>query len=233
MLSNSAHPDFGSWVCGRCSARYHYREAAALDKAHEAAERCCLPIVCGRCHGPIDEERARIYRPANYGGKLEDMRCDGCVQQESTEARHQRTQAQFAAAQYVMDYDDVVYWPDGPEGDYGDGYFSSPEAVYDHVIENAEDFRSENDIYCGPLQVFCCKANQLRLDLGHAMENLCDNGWEDMSEHLITPPELTAAVALFNELNATTLRVYEVDYKRKFALSDIITVWRKALESEA
>jgi hypothetical protein len=109
-----------------------------------------------------------------------------------------------AAEEVTSGYDGWVY-SDELQG-YHDGYYRD--------IGEFLDYAFDQDEINVPEFVYCCYETMHRIDLGHVLENLCEEGWEDMSDSLNTGG-LDKAIDEFHELNKDTLRSYQPDYKRK------------------
>lgn len=206
-LYNEKQKPTGVWCCGKCRKLVlSPLWSASSDRpksTREAAELCCDPYGRMYCFG-CDA----ICMNVQHG------KCKLCRDREGEE-RRQKADAREAellekAEDVSASYDGPVYY-DGLSGDWGEGFFSDVETLVDRLHDEEAD---------RPEFVFCCKPIVKELDIESAIENLCQDGYEDMDSHLVIPPELTEAVALFNKINCMALHVWETDYTQKVRVAE-------------
>jgi hypothetical protein len=89
------------------------------------------------------------------------------------------------------------------------------EGYFDSMEDLCEWLSSEREPDDWPEYVFACKATRHRLDLNRALEDACQDGYEEMGDGLVLPPELEAAVEKFNDDNEAALTSWGQDTKRK------------------
>ncbi len=157
-------------------------------KTQEQAESCCEPRTCQRCGGDTQKYFAV---------------CSVCQRRE----RDEKAAAKLAAAELVPDYDGWV-WANGRG--HNDGFFQDIDELLDHLMDYPDEDRPEF--------VHCCRPRQLAVDLSDILERLDENGWEEMTEHASGVDEFSKAIDAFNEANADTFTVWEIDTKRKVAV---------------
>ena len=219
----------GVWCCGKC----HKLRVLTLNVQHrdeplntqEGAEACCRPKVCPACQKKITDN---VFRSTGM--------CSDCDSEHYRKLRAERLRKQIENATLVQpaDYDGPVYCEEGPNGDYGDHYHSD----YDHLVESivdADDYYDEEGKFDPeriPEFAFCCTAEIKQLDLGRAIENLCEDSYEGMDERLDIPESLTAAVQEFNDKNANTLRCYNEDPKRKLPLREAVLDYLEEIKQD-
>lgn len=184
QLLTPEHNPSGIWVCSQCNHVYS-------NSAKDIAERCC---VCRFCHKPIDDKKSE------YSGIHRD-----CWAKESAI----READQLEKAALVDDYDGWVFTDRG----WGnDGFFSSPGAAAEELVDQLEDPTD------WPEFMFCCKEDKFAgLDVENMLENLTESMFEDAYEHLIGVEELSSAVEVFNAANKS-LTSYSPDRQRKVAV---------------
>jgi len=210
QLHNDKGKPTGIWCCGECRklvlSPLWTANRDNPKSTKEAADICCDPngrMYCFTCKA--------ICMGVQHG------ECKLCRDKADAKRREERAisdRKRLENAQDVTDsYDGPVYI-DGYSGDWGEGFFSSVEAVHDYL--------DHLEIVDLPEFAFCCESRIERLDLDFVIENLCSDGYEDMENRLTIPESLKAAVAEFNELNRDDLTVWNTDYKRKVRLTPAI-----------
>lgn len=189
----------GIWACGVCRRiRPAWDEERKAYVTQKVAERCCN-TACDRC-GKIQE------KPFESWGDGLDL-CESCRRTETDRRDWERRQQRLEKATDVTgSYEGIVCSDDHSRGDMCECYFTSVEAVSDSFSDRPAGM---------PEWVFAVREEQRTLDLGDVLERLTDDGYEDMAERLTIPPSLQAAIAEFNQVNASDLIVYQVDYSRK------------------
>jgi hypothetical protein len=94
-------------------------------------------------------------------------------------------------------------------------------AIYfnEHVYYDLEELIGEIEGDGGevPEFIFATKTQPFFLNIDHALESACEDGYEDIAEHLEGVDELRAAVAKFNDRNKERVSLFE-DPKRKIRL---------------
>jgi len=87
-------------------------------------------------------------------------------------------------------------------------YFSSVDDYVEHLERNFEDPED------WPEFVYVAESRPgVVLKAEQILENACDDGYEDMMDHLKGVAELEAAIKAFNETNADII-VYDGDWSR-------------------
>lgn len=155
-------------------------------KSH--ADSCCMPAPCMYCRKPTEK----------------------IAQQGGYEYWHS---ACFSAKQAVKDAEAIdkaekletwagwVSYGSGPN----DGYFESIDAFAEYLEDNCDEDSS------WPEWVFIARGHaEVMLDIGNILENVCDDGYDDMADDLKGTKELEAAIEIFNKANAGVL-VYRED----------------------
>ena len=196
QLYNEKGTPTGVWCCGKCRKLVlepAWRPSGDSPKStQEAAESCCRPPTCVVC--------GKEMKPGY------DRECSECRDSRYQRERAARQLKRLEAAEDVSaTYEGPVYY-EGTGGDMGEGYHSSVEQLAESLYDDGFD---------DPDWAFACESRQLKLDLDHAIENLCSDSYEGMEDQLTIPQSLRDAVAEFNEINKVALTVYECDYKRK------------------
>lgn len=201
----------GIWCCGVCNklvlnpiwAMHPHKKSTK-----EAAELCCAPPMCRICGQLVEEHRPSYEQPAHRQ----------CVSREREAENAARYAAIVAKAKDVSaEYSGPISLYDSVGGDMGDGYFSDLGVLVEYLADD-ESYVVEVDgkpEYVGPEWAFACVSQQRRAGADSIIERVCSDGYDDMETRLTVPPELTAALQQFNELNATALTVYECDMSRK------------------
>lgn len=180
--------DAGIFYCGKC--RLVYREAAK-------ATQCCVDYKC-ECGAPRDR------KPYIY--------CQDC----RAERERAKEQALFDKAETVNYHNTHVlaqvfdYGCGGPQ----DGFFSTMEELLDWY-EDANFEAVDDEIVGPPEYVFACTTVDYRLDIDQAIENMTENGYEDMYDNLVMSDELNKGLDHYHEINKQALTGYEIDYTRK------------------
>lgn len=194
-LFNENQKPTGIWCCGEC------RRLVLSPKpqsTREAAEACCRPPVCETCN--------KQFQRSAYDSS---GRCSECRNLAWSNERAERLAKFIAAAVDVTEsYDGPIYVEGDCGGDMGEGYYSTVDAYRDRWDDDDEAAEWG----------FACKSRVEKLCIDDAIERLCDDGYEDMADHMTIPQSLKDAVAEFNAVNASALTIYETDYKRKVRL---------------
>lgn len=171
------------WACGECGR--------ACD-SHEHAEKCCGPAPCRFCGEPTKKK----YRLGCYEYH------DACWQKN----RDAQEAAWLEKAEKLETWGGWVY-EDGRGSN--EGYFESVEDYIEHLVgyDGLEPEDWPDYVHVAVPSPGC------ELDIGHILENACENGYEDMDDDLSGTKELEAAINAFNKANEGVL-VYNVDLKR-------------------
>lgn len=127
--------------------------------------------------------------------------CQPCINRKDAE----RTAKVLADAAEVEQWDGFVYL-DG----YGRDGFAEDIGVLTEEINDEEPEPR-------PQWAFLCVPEQQTICLETVIENLCADGYEEMSERLDTT-ELESAIAKFHADNAKELQVWRPDFKRKIRI---------------
>ncbi len=181
---------------GRSAGVWYCEKCKYVKRTQAEADECCKQWVCGKC--------------GKESGQFRTI-CDECWR-----AEHRRKEdATLAAATLLPDYDGWV-WSHEVSG-YQDGYFPSAQDLAEHCQENPGDDEDEDKPYI-PEFAHTCNTRTFSLDLSSAIESMCEEGYDEMEEHLSGVEELQIAVDAFNVLNAAALTVYEADMKHKVAI---------------
>ena len=162
-----------------------------VKRTQAEADKCCAPWSCKDCGCEVKQYRTK---------------CEACESKE----RSLVWQKRFDAAELLESYEGWI-WTPAHDG-YQDGYFPDMEEFLDHA-----ECRDEEGAKL-PEFVFACKSKKLKLDISRSLEDIGEDGWEEMLEHTNGDEELFKAVERWNELNADLLTVWESDYKRKVAV---------------
>jgi hypothetical protein len=185
-------------ICGSLFTPFGPEEALAPEYLAAArAERCCQPSPCA------------CGQTLRHKG---ENQCSDCTDAEWKKEREEKDQEQFKKAVHlkIEEYDNPVYW-EGHSGDYGDGYFSTAEAVLDHC--EAEGLEV-------PLYVWSCSWHQLSLDGDQILEDALEQ--QDVHEGAGDGIGPTAREMLQAFLNGWTEKEnivsWSVDYSRAVVL---------------
>lgn len=111
------------YVCGECKLIYS-RGYIVGETSFDAADRCCRPVSCGRCHGPVTRKNWTM--------------CDDCVKAKERE----RLERIFEQAEKVEGWDGPVY------DEFGSRYFYSIDELLDHY----EDESLPKWVFCCDIQ---------------------------------------------------------------------------------
>ena len=216
-LFNEKGSPTGVWCCGNCrklvlSQTFTPSNANAPKSDRESAEACCRPQFCTKCQAELKTDRLR-----------KQMFCSDCESAAWREQHAAREQERLEKAELVTDYDGPLYL-DGYSGDWGDAYHSDLEHLVESIADSEYIYDDEGrlDPDSIPEFAFCCTTEVKALDLDHAIENLCEDGYEDMGDRLTIPPLLNVAVELFNRINEKSLTCYNQDMKHKVAIRQAV-----------
>lgn len=195
-LYNEKGKPCGVWCCGKCRKLVLSPIWSPSSKeprsTKEAAEKCCTPPLCD-CGKPSEY---------SHGGE-----CKECRSVRWSIERAEQLERRLAAATDVTEgYEGPVCIDDSTRGDMGDGFFSSAEVAAEY-LEDDEDL--------GEQWAFACTAEVRGIDLDRALEQACDDGYEDMGDRIEIPQSLRDAVDAFNKENERALTLWNVDYSRK------------------
>jgi hypothetical protein len=199
-LYNEKHEPTGVWCCGKCrklvlSPVWHFGSSSERS-TREGAEQCCRPRIC-ECGKPTDYETS--------------SQCSECRSVAWRREQAERLAKTLAAAEDVTGtYDGPVCIEGGHNGEWGEGFSSSPHAAAEYLEDDdtADEFESE-------VWAFACTSEVRAIDIGDAIERVCEDGYEDMGSDLVVPQYLQEAVDRFNKENEKRLTVWNVDSKRK------------------
>lgn len=200
-LYNENGEPTGVWCCGKCrklvlNPLWGFNDKDASKSTKEGADKCCTTPVCETCGNEIEKMFAHM-----------GSECESCRSERRRMEQAERHQKLIDKATDVSgEYDGPVCF-EGYGGDWGDGYFSSVETVYEYVSGEIESDIED--------WAFACKSRVEELDIERMLECLCEDGYEDMQSNLVIPESLVAAVAEFNEQNRRALTIWECDYSRK------------------
>lgn len=186
------------WACGKCRS---LTLGHGLINTREAAEKCCEPDKCRHCGKDIEHNKP--FRVLAH---------EEC---ERADRRRKEVERLEKAEEVTSGYDSWLY-SDDVTG-YRDGFWTDMGELLDH-LEDEEDIER-------PEFVFCCHEISHLIDLGHVLENLCEEGYDEMADRLETK-ELEKAIEAFHELNKDALRSYQPDYKRKVRVPKIESLER-------
>lgn len=178
------------WVCGAC-------RLTCPDEA--GARQCCTLIPCDLCGEPTESKYRLGYERAHHVA---------CERRD----RARKDMERIERAEKLESWDGPV-WADGHRGDMGDGYFSSLGSLVDHLVDEF-DPDDHDRIGWWPEWVYVCDVRHPFIDVGDVLENVLDDGWEDMDEdNLNGVKELAAAIKAFNEANKS-VNIYDADMGR-------------------
>ena len=174
---------------GKPSGVFACEKCGTVNNSHSMASRCCN-WKCDQCGKDVTRGLTK---------------CSQCTD----EALRKRMLERLDAAEEVKDWDSWVYSEDFTG--HNDGWFTSLDDLIDYVGDLDEDERGDL-----PDFVFCSKTDVRKVDLDHAIERACEDGYEDMGVGgFWLEKETQEAIDRFNKANEAALTVFEVDYKRK------------------
>ena len=181
-------------ACGVCNK---------VKANRDAAEECCVQPPCSYCGEPVDR------------AKESGQRFHWVCWRDNARAR----EIERLEKAELVEYDGGWLYADHLPGGQ-DGYYSDMDELLDCVADYVPDEDEANE----PLVMFafCTYPQRYDLDLGRILENACDDGYEDMEDHLSGVKELSAAIDAFNERNKVALTSYMVDYKRKVSVPALV-----------
>jgi hypothetical protein len=202
-LFNERGEPCGVWCCGKCRklTMEDWRPSSGPPKStREAAEKCCQPWICETCGAP--------------GSMYHVDECDDCRSKRWAVERAEGLQKKLETAEDVTDgYEGPVCLESYSGGDMGDGYFSSAEVALEYLSDD-DDFQADGEVWA-----FACVADIRGIDIERALEQVCEDGYEDMGSDLRVSKELREAVDKFNKENERSLTCWDVDYRRKVRLA--------------
>lgn len=175
-------------------------------------------FACGECKivskTQADADQCCDWKCSNCGVKTErfSTRCDDCWSVIRAEGHAKR----LAAAELVTAYGGWVCCDSGCGSQ--DGYFPSIEDYVDYIYDEGWGDPESDESPEWPEFVYCCTTEVKSIDADYVIEHLCEEGYEEMSEHLAGLDELRAAIDAFNSLNRESLACYHIDYKKKIAV---------------
>lgn len=157
--------------------------------AKDLVDHCCAPCKCGQ------PSRNR------FEGK-----CDECTNREYREYRR----AQLDKAE-VIEWDGSMMLLSTDLVNSRDGWYTCP----DEVLEEIADCEADDEHFERPEFVFASYPKVNKLELGHLLEQMCEDTYEDAGDSISNADvaELQRHVDKFNEANAITY--YEPDYSKK------------------
>lgn len=202
-LYNKKGEPCGVWCCGKCRKLVlnpHWHEPHQHKSTREAAEKCCQPQLC-ECGKPS---------AVQYG----ESECSDCRHARWSRERAERLEKTLAAAEDVTSTYDGPLYVEGMTGDWGEGYFSNREAVFDYLTDDELDEESGGD----ELWAFACTSEVRGIDVDRALEQVCEDGYDDMGSDIVVPQYLKDAVDQFNKENASRLTVWNWDSRRKILI---------------
>lgn len=171
-------------------------ECKIVHKTQAAAEQCC-DWKCHKCGAKTDRFSTQ---------------CSACWDIVRAEGHARR----LAAAKLVTEYDGWICCESGCGSN--DGYFQSIEDYVDYIYDEGWGDPESDECREWPEFVFACEKEVKGIDVGHVIENLCEDGYEDMGENFTGMDELRAAVDAWNAKNQNGLTCWSVDYKKKIAV---------------
>jgi len=199
-LYNERHEPTGIWCCGKCrrltlSPLWTIGNDSEPKSTREAAELCCTTPKCKTCGSEFDPSHSQR------------VECGKCEAERRTLERARAVAGRISKADDATgNYDGPLYMEDSGGGDWGEGFFSSMEALLDYLEYHDGD---------RPQWVFACTPQDCKLDIDDMVEQLTSDGYEDMADNIHIPASLREAVEEFNRVNETALRLWNTDYKRK------------------
>lgn len=212
-LFNSKGESTGIWCCGKCkkltlSPLWNYGRPDNEKNTRESAESCCRTPTCETCGSEFGR-----YDNGSECQKCRDLRWD----RERKEKYLKRLEA---ATDVTAEYAGPILCEEYQGGgDWGD-YFSSVGAFLDWAENHSEFYTEDGDLVIpGEIWVFACYSRVSALNLSDVLENLCDDGYEDMIDHLDVPQSLKDAFDEFNKKNEQALTQWEVDYSKKVLIT--------------
>ena len=182
-----------NFVCGVCHT---------VKRDEPSAEECCVQPPCTYCGEPVDRVKEHYQK---YHWK--------CWRDDARNREMERLE-KATLVEYDGSFLYAEHLPGGREG-----YYTDMEELLDEI----GDYESEDEDAPLVMFAFCTNPQRHDIDLGRVLENACDDGYEDMEDHLSGVEELGAAIDAFNEKNRQALTSYCVDYKRKVAIPTRVT----------
>lgn len=184
------------FACPQCGVMYTVKTFGggghpdAQQTAKQAAELHCAPKLC-ECGKPLDKKPYTL--------------CSECLEQREVEREHARFEK--AAKVSIDDYDGdyAVFWPDGPGGGMGEGFYSN----LDELLEIYED--EEMDL---PPYVWACKPYELHMDAGGILERAISGHHEDAYDSLNDGAEEELQTLLDFFCKKQNVRSWEPDYTK-------------------
>lgn len=157
--------------------------------AKKLIDTCCAPCKCGQ------PSRNRF-----------ECRCDECANADS----RNRRQALLDKAEEI-EWDGEMMLLSTELVNSRDGWYANP----DEVLEELAERETHGDRFERPVFVFASRKMVRGLDLGHLLEQMCEDTFEDAGDSIsdAAVKELQRHVDKFNEANAITY--YEPDYSKK------------------
>ena len=175
-------------------------------------------FACGQCKiihkTQSDADQCCDWKCSKCGAKTERFsnQCSGCWDVVRAEGHAKR----LAAAELVTEYDGWICCDSGCGSQ--DGYFPSIEDYVDYIYDEGWGDPESDDHPERPQFVYCCTPEVKAIDVGWVLEHLCEEGYEDMEEHLTGRDELRDAIKEFNDQNQNALTCWGVNYKKKVAV---------------
>lgn len=153
-----------AFACGACGVLFTPRAFACKE---DVALLATKELAAGHC-GPKPCDCGKVIERQHY------TKCNACC----AEKEEQKEKALFDKAKKVAleDYPDVpVYWPDGPTGSMGDGYYSNVEELLEICEEDAVDL---------PDHIWGTSPVPFRIDADHIVEGALSEHYEDAYDSL-------------------------------------------------
>lgn len=185
------------FACSSCGIMFTTRMfgsgPGSKDTARQSALFHCAPKECA-CGKAIDRKYWTI--------------CTECSDRKEAEKLHDRFEK--AAKVSVEDYDGPIYWPDGPSGSMGEGFYTSLDEMLDVYEAEGMDL---------PPYVWAAKSYELKMDASSLLENALEQHHEDAHEHLEAGAEEELQTLLDFFCQKQKIKSWEVDFSRVVLLT--------------
>ncbi len=183
-------------------------ECKLTSNSEGCAQRCCC---CGHCGKQVNFNNT-------MGRLFSHSECDRA-------ARSEYELKLFVKAEKLKpeQYKGPVY---SESGGGNEGYFNDFDAYLEHIYDESEDVKN------WPEYVWACTIEHHAIDPDDIIQNLVENGYEDMQDQLSGEKELIAAVKAFNEANKDVVSWMQ-DTKRAVLVPSRDEVFKRFEPSES